>query len=297
MVRRFTLTLTLSLKGEGKTCFNRYDVALRRCIVRVCVTLTLFIGLCAACSGPSPVAPTPPTEPPPSIEPPPPPTPRELSVTGLLAFGDSITEGAISLAVPQFALTAGLEVSYPYKLQAMLGERYSTQTIAVGNAGRSGERAEQGVARLPGVLTETQPELVLLLEGVNDLNLYGAAGLQRTLAKVGEMIALCQMQGRQVMVGTLPPERPGGFRAGAIALIEPFNNGLKDVVRSQGASLVDVHAGFGGDLSLLGADGLHPTEAGYQRIAETFFEAIQQQFDTPRQIAILRDRGRPWPER
>jgi lysophospholipase L1-like esterase len=179
----------------------------------------------------------------------------------------------------------------------MLGERYSTQTIAVGNAGRGGERAEQGITRLPGVLTETEPELVLLLEGVNDLNLYGAAGLQRTLASVGQMITLCRTQGRQVMVGTLPPERPGGVRAGAIALIEPFNDGLKDVVRSQGASLVDVNAGFGGDLSLLGADGLHPTEAGYQRIAQTFFEAIQQKFENPRPIAIVWGPGRPWPER
>lgn len=264
--------------------------------VRVWARYTLLAGLCAACSGPLPVAPTPPIEPPPSVEPPPPPSPPVLSVTRLLAFGDSITEGAISLTVPQFALTAGLEVSYPYQLQAMLGERYSTQTITVGNAGRGGERAEEGVIRLPGVLTETQPELVLLLEGVNDLNLYGAAGLQRTLAKVGEMIALCQMQGRQVMVGTLPPERPGGFRAGAVALVDPFNDGLKDVVRSQGASLVDVNAGFGGDLSLLGADGLHPTVAGYQRIAQSFFEAIQQKFETLAQIAIARDRGQPSPE-
>ena len=32
VARRFTLTLTLSLKGEGKTWFNRYDVTLRRCL-------------------------------------------------------------------------------------------------------------------------------------------------------------------------------------------------------------------------------------------------------------------------
>jgi lysophospholipase L1-like esterase len=40
---------------------------------------------------------------------------------------------------------------------------------------------------------------------------------------------------------------------------------------------VDLHAAFGGTATteLIGPDGLHPTEAGYQKIADTFFAAIK----------------------
>ena len=38
-VRRLTLTLTLSLKGERNTCSNRYDVAARRCLVVLMLTV------------------------------------------------------------------------------------------------------------------------------------------------------------------------------------------------------------------------------------------------------------------
>ena len=45
---------------------------------------------------------------------------------------------------------------------------------------------------------------------------------------------------------------------------------------AEGAIFVDVYAAMLPDVNtLIGVDGLHPTEAGYQRIAETFFAAIR----------------------
>jgi lysophospholipase L1-like esterase len=46
---------------------------------------------------------------------------------------------------------------------------------------------------------------------------------------------------------------------------------------------VDVHAAFGGTASsdLIGADGLHPTEAGYQRMADAFFAVIKATLEVP----------------
>ena len=44
--------------------------------------------------------------------------------------------------------------------------------------------------------------------------------------------------------------------------------------------MVDLEAAFAGDeKSLIGPDHLHPNPAGYQRIAETFFEAIVAKYE------------------
>ena len=55
-----------------------------------------------------------------------------------------------------------------------------------------------------------------------------------------------------------------------------FNAEVRKLATNEGAILVDIFAAFGGEPgTLIGNDGLHPTEAGYQRIAETFFEVIR----------------------
>jgi lysophospholipase L1-like esterase len=45
--------------------------------------------------------------------------------------------------------------------------------------------------------------------------------------------------------------------------------------------LVDIHAGLSEDPArYIGIDGLHPTEAGYRRMAELFFDAIRGDLET-----------------
>jgi lysophospholipase L1-like esterase len=43
-----------------------------------------------------------------------------------------------------------------------------------------------------------------------------------------------------------------------------------------GATFVDLFAAFSGRPELMGADGIHPTEAGYETIATAFFDAIKR---------------------
>ena len=45
----------------------------------------------------------------------------------------------------------------------------------------------------------------------------------------------------------------------------------------KGAILVDVNGQF--PLPLIGQDGLHPTEPGYQTLAEMMFEAIKTRYE------------------
>ena len=51
---------------------------------------------------------------------------------------------------------------------------------------------------------------------------------------------------------------------------------------AEGAELVDLYQAFDGHVdTLIGGDGLHPNEAGYQKMAETFFTAIRGRLELP----------------
>jgi lysophospholipase L1-like esterase len=55
-----------------------------------------------------------------------------------------------------------------------------------------------------------------------------------------------------------------------------LNDRIRTTAAGEGAVLVDLYQALGTDVPrFIGLDGLHPTEAGYQRIAETFFAAVQ----------------------
>jgi len=248
-------------------------------------------GITAGCGG-SPTSPggvTPPPQPNPQPPPtPPPPTPASLRVTRILAFGDSMTAGTISPQVALRALDAGLEQSYPFKLQTLVAARYSAQTVSVFNAGIAGRKAAEDRSRLADAISDTSPELVLLVEGANDLNAIVGPGTNAQVDfAVGSMEDLVKdtvRRGIPIMLGTLPPQRPGGPKAGGEALLEKYNNDLKTMAAKKGAILVDVHAQF--PLALIGQDGLHPTELGYQRLADIFLDAIKLQYEiTPASVS------------
>jgi lysophospholipase L1-like esterase len=82
-----------------------------------------------------------------------------------------------------------------------------------------------------------------------------------------------------VFLATLPPQREGGPKAGAAGLLTRYNDGLRAMAANKGANLVDVFSQVA--VTDIGADGLHPTEDGYQRIAEIWLEALKTHYETP----------------
>jgi lysophospholipase L1-like esterase len=243
----------------------------------------LLVGLLAAVlssacgssnpSGPTPIVPNPdPTPPQPT-----PPTPT-LGITRVLAFGDSITAGTTSPTYTALALTAGRTESYPFKLQTLISARYTAQTISVFNSGNPGESVNDGYKRLGGVLSEATPQLLILMEGANDLNVLAilqSTNVSPIVATLEDMVRHALGRGITVMVATLPPQRVGG--KGNPAVVPKFNNEVKAMAAKKGAILVDVNALL--PLSLIGQDGLHPTEEGYQRLAEIFFDVIKTRYE------------------
>ena len=86
----------------------------------------------------------------------------------------------------------------------------------------------------------------------------------------------------RVLVGTLLPERAGG-KATHPELVAPTNDRIGLMAMTEDAVLVDLFAAFGGvpDPILISSDGLHPTAAGNERIAQTFYAAIRARLEQP----------------
>jgi lysophospholipase L1-like esterase len=251
----------------------------------------------AGCSetptSPGPITPAPQPQPP-SPPPPPPAPPPRIGVTRILSFGDSMTAGTTSppLNALVFALDAGLPRSYPFKLQALMTARYTAQTIAVSNVGIAGRRAADDRDRFNAALSEARPEVVLLMEGANDLNAPFAAGegvndrIRLTVSAVEDMVRDAGFRGVPVMLATLPPQRAGGRSAGAAAFVARYNDALKAMAAAKGAQAVDVFAQF--PLADIGEDGLHPTEAGYARLAAIWLDALKARYETAPPAGALR---------
>jgi lysophospholipase L1-like esterase len=225
-----------------------------------------------------PPQPQPPPQPPPP--PPPPPAPPRLTVSRILAFGDSMTEGH---STPQdwgvlSVLSPGVSRSYPAKLQDLLAARYTTQTIHVFNGGLGGRRASEDLGRLAELVDDLQPEVVILMEGVNDL--IGGASVSATANALEDMVRQTRGRGVRVLLSTITRVNPSGTKG-----LDPgfpvldFNAALASVAAAKDATLVDVYPHV--PLELVSPDGLHLVEAGNQKLAEVYLTAVMQLFEIP----------------
>ena len=200
-----------------------------------------------------------------------------LQKTRFVAFGDSITEGVLASAQPA-------PNPYPIVLQRQLAARYATQEFTVLNEGRGGEQtggSQGGASRLPGVLVSDNPQVLLLMEGVNDLVSGDPSTISGVVANLRTMIQQARSRGATVFLGTLLPEIPGGSRTGALPLIVPANDQIRALAANEGVALVDLYQAFVGmERVLIGEDGLHPNDAGYQKIAQTFFDVIRMRLES-----------------
>lgn len=210
----------------------------------------------------------------------------QLTLTKFLAFGDSFTAGEITNPIastgteptPNFTLAVIPTASYPTLLAGLLRGRYSGQAAAIEviNSGVPGEGAEAGARRLPGVMANARPQVLLLLEGANELSAYGQAGVNRAWMAIDTMAKEGRNRGARVFLATLTPSRPGGKNTLATQNILALNDRIRTTAAGEGAVLVDVYEALGSDVTrFIGLDGMHPTEAGYQRMAETFFAAVR----------------------
>jgi lysophospholipase L1-like esterase len=203
---------------------------------------------------------------------------QSLGATSFVAFGDSITWGTLSSFDGTF-LYADEAGSYPRRLKAMLDTYNQPQVFTVTNEGLPGEGAFQAEPRLRKALAERRPQALLLLEGINDM---AGAGMSATRAasSVAQLVQIARLFNITVLVSTMPQTYysvapDGRVRENANTQVVPFNTELRRLVTGlQNVYIVDMYASFGANRSLMGNDGLHPSPAGYDRMAQEFHAAI-----------------------
>ena len=164
----------------------------------------------------------------------------------VLAFGDSLTHGT----------GAGPVESYPAVLERSIGRK-------VVNAGVPGETSAQGLARLPNVLDEVKPKLLILCHGGNDF----LRRLDENAARdnIRAMIRLARDRGIPVVLLAtpkpgVPPSIPAFYGEMAADLRVPFEEAVMRAV------LVD---------NRLKSDLVHPNARGYAQIADAVKKLLQ----------------------
>ena len=207
-----------------------------------------------------------------------------LSSVRFLAFGDSITEGTTS--PDPTTLVLSLTESYPYKLQSLLSGRYIDQSIVVLNRGKAGEAAyPDGMMRFPRELDGNQPQVALVLDGANDLLAAASTGMfnaaiARITTALEEMIRSARSRGVRVMLATFPPQNPNGSRGGGAEAVPRLNAAIANARgRRTRRARRPVRRARRHAAGSIGVDGLHPTDAGYTKIANIWFDAIKREYE------------------
>jgi acyl-CoA thioesterase I len=192
-----------------------------------------------------------------------------------MAFGDSITDGSVSLSPMLWLVESD---TYPFQLAKMLQGRYPAQAFTVFNAGHPGERTDEGVRRLPGELDVHKPEVVMILEGVNAVWLLTTS---RQADAIRSMVRIAHDRNVDVILATVMPVTPAWrfYPQGAMDRIRALNQRIFQIALDESTGgVVDLFALFEANPHLIGADGLHPTVEGQRRIAEAFSEEIIRRY-------------------
>jgi acyl-CoA thioesterase I len=165
----------------------------------------------------------------------------------IVALGDSLT----------FGTGAAENESYPAVLAQLSGR-------TVVRSGVPGETTAQALERLPGVLDEYKPKLVIVCLGGNDmLRKHNEA---ETISNLRAIVRKVRDSGAAAMLVGVP--RP--------ALLTSAPKFYEDIAREfgipyEGAAITSVL--YRPELK---SDTIHPNAAGYRRIAEAIAELLQK---------------------
>ncbi|KAF7561563.1 hypothetical protein G7046_g2578 [Stylonectria norvegica] len=229
----------------------------------------------------------------------------KLSYTGLVSLG-LLLKGCVSLpahdssepkerrsidnGIPLRILPLGDSITWGYQSTDGNGWRLDLQDLLNGNpveyvgSQQSGNMADNSNEGHPGAVIDEiatyakaslpeRPNVIVLMAGTNDMNQPNnpATAPARWSSLLDECIAACP--DATLIVAQLTPIG----NAGGETLVEVFNAALPAIVQSEVAAghkvvLVDMSASLtAADL----IDGLHPTDAGYNKMAQVWFKGFQ----------------------
>ena len=182
----------------------------------------------------------------------------------IVAFGSSSTEG-IGASSPASAYPAQLQQD----LEARLGKA-GHQSVTVVNRGKGGDDSEAMARRLETDVLAEKPDLVVWQTGSNDpmtgVSVERFAELTRAgilaIRATGADVILMDQQWCKRLSGTAGSERYG------TALHEVATELGVPVIRRNALMRAWVAKGLLTPTQMIGPDGLHMTDAGYDRLAK-----------------------------
>ena len=177
----------------------------------------------------------------------PPPLPRLDADDVVLAFGDSITYGT----------GAGPQESYPAVLAQLINRR-------VVGEGVPGEVTANGLQRLPEVLDEVKPKILLLCLGGNDM--LRKVEPVATESNLRTMVRMARDRGVAVVLIAVPKPALFGGNASFYQAIA-----REDDLHLESEILKDIL--YDNEFK---ADPIHPNAKGYRRLAEAIAELLRK---------------------
>ncbi|WP_165666249.1 arylesterase [Metapseudomonas otitidis] len=188
---------------------------------------------------------------------------------GLLLLAQEAAAGTVLVVGDSISAALGLETSQGWV--SLLQEKLDSERIdhRVVNASISGDTSAGGAARLPALLGEHKPEVVIIELGGNDgLRGQPPAQLQQNLAS---MVEQSRQAGAKVLVlGMRLPPNYGKRYTDAFARV------FSDVAKEQQVPLVPFFLeGVGGVEGMMQADGIHPAAGAQPRLLENVWPSLQ----------------------
>lgn len=170
--------------------------------------------------------------------------------TTILAFGDSLTYG----------IGADKNESYPEVLSTLLG-------VKVISSGIPGEVSQDGLVRLQSVLEKTNPNILILCHGGNDI--LKKHNLDLTKQNLKTMIEMAQIKNIRVILVGVPMWR--GFLGIQTAKI--YDELVDELDIDYEGDILEYIIN---DVNLK-ADRVHPNNKGYQQMAQALAKVILQE--------------------
>tara|TARA_Y100000310_G_C20405091_1_gene679289 strand:+ start:65 stop:721 length:657 start_codon:yes stop_codon:yes gene_type:complete len=205
----------------------------------------------------------------------------------IVAFGDSITYGNGSSD----------KSGYIIKLENKLREHLKQPKLKVINRGLNAESTDWAIQRFARVIEEEEPDIMLIMEGLNDVVLHKKDDPVENLRK---MIQICKQKNVKPYLATILPMKPRFTASGRFLLstanfinskkpvrikpnsyydnkIAKTNERIKKMAKEEGVECIDAHTHFVNlDLNLVLNDTVHPNDQGYEELSELWFETLRK---------------------
>lgn len=176
----------------------------------------------------------------------------------IIAFGDSITSG-----------TGSPVGGYPARLQKLVESH--GKPCKIYDFGIPGEKTDAGAKRIDEVLNSTPADMILIMEGTNDVRKnYPWKVTQKNLQFI---IDRAKAKGVLPVLATLTPSDQGQSE---VLIPGRWNPMIIELAQKNEIPVVDHYGAIEAKWEELNLDGIHPNEAGHDYVAQIWDDAIEK---------------------